>query len=41
LTVAERGKEVAAHSDEMSLCTPLVEVGSMRHPYLATRLFIS
>ena len=41
LTVAERSKEVAAHSDEMSLCTPLVEVGSMRHPYLATRLFIS
>jgi len=41
LTVAERSKEIAAHSDEMSLCTPLVEVGSMRHPYLATRLFIS
>src|SRR5216683_2848082 len=41
LTIAERSKEVAAHSDEMSLCTPLVEVGSMRHPYLATRLFIS
>jgi urease accessory protein len=41
LTVADRSKEVAANSDEMSLCTPLVEVGSMRHPYLATRLFIS
>ena len=41
LTVADRSKEVAANCDVMSLCTPLVEVGSMRHPYLATRLFIS
>ncbi len=41
LSVGDRSKEVAANSDEMSLCTPLVEVGSIRHPHLATRLFIS
>ncbi len=41
LTVTERSKEVATHMDEMSLCTPMMEIGSMRHPYLETRLFIS
>jgi len=41
LTVAGRSEEVASNMDEMSICTPLVEVGSMRHPYLATRLFMS
>ncbi len=41
LTVAGHSKEVAANMDEMSICTPLVEVGSMRHPYLTTRLFMS
>ncbi len=41
LTVADRSKEVATHMDEMSLCTPMMEIGSMRHPYLETRLFIS
>jgi urease accessory protein len=35
--VAERAIEV----DEAACFTPLLEVGSMRHPRLATRLFIS
>jgi len=41
LTVADRSKEVATHLDDLSLCTPIMEIGSMRHPYLETRLFIS
>ncbi|HZT99865.1 MAG TPA: hypothetical protein VFA10_09410 [Ktedonobacteraceae bacterium] len=41
LTVAGRSEEVAAALDEMSMCAPLVELGSMRHPFMATRLFIS
>lgn len=40
-TIASRSEEVATNIDEMSMCTPLVEIGSMRHPFLATRLFIS
>ena len=41
ITIASRSEEVATNIDEMSMCTPLVEIGSMRHPFLATRLFIS
>ena len=39
--VASKSEEVAANMDEMSICMPLVEIGSMRHPFLLTRLFIS
>lgn len=41
LAVTERSKEMAADVDEIALCTPVVDVGSMRHPFLTTRLFIS
>ncbi len=29
------------HIDDVVLCTPLVDLGSMRHPTLSTRLFVS
>jgi len=38
---ASKSEEVAANMDEMSICMPLVEISSMRHPFLVTRLFIS
>lgn len=41
IAIAERSEEGAANLDELSMCTPLIELGSMRHPCLATRLFIS
>lgn len=41
LTVARHSKEMAAQRDEIAMCVPLVDMSSMRHPFLATRLFIS
>ncbi len=41
LSIASRSEEVVPNIDEISLCTLLVDIGSMRHPFLATRLFIS
>src|SRR5579859_4958719 len=41
IAVASHSEEVALNSDDMSLCTPLPDVGSMCHPALTTRLFIS
>ena len=38
---AERSAEIALNGDEFTLFTPLLEVASMRHPVLTTRLFIS
>ncbi|GCE23665.1 urease accessory protein UreF [Dictyobacter kobayashii] len=38
---AERSITAAQHPTELSMFTPLVDVGSMRHPQLHTRLFIS
>ena len=40
LTVLERGRAAAAADDILSF-TALLDVGSMRHPVLTTRLFIS
>lgn len=40
-TIASRSEEVATNIDEITMCTFLVDIGSMRHPFLATRLFIS
>jgi urease accessory protein len=39
-TTVERGM-VAAQTDDLSCFTTLVDLGSMRHPTLTTRLFIS
>jgi urease accessory protein len=41
LTIASRSEEVATEREEVAICTPLVDIGGMRHPFLATRLFIS
>ena len=38
---AEHSAEIVLNEDEISLFTPLLDVASMRHPILATRLFIS
>lgn len=40
LTAVERSKE-AVQENDISCFTPLVDLGSMRHPTLTTRLFIS
>ena len=40
-TVAERSEQTANQIDDVTLYTPLVEMSSMRHPWLTTRLFIS
>jgi urease accessory protein len=41
LSIASRSEEAVLNIDEITLCTLLVDIGSMRHPFLATRLFIS
>lgn len=41
LACAERSAVAALDEDELTLFTPLLDVASMRHPVLATRLFIS
>ncbi len=41
LSVAEQSTSVAMNSDDITLFTSLLDVGSMRHPNLTTRLFIS
>lgn len=41
LTVAEQSKSTVMNNDALALFTPLLDVGSMRHPNLTTRLFIS
>ncbi len=38
---ANRSAAIALNEDEISLFTPLLDVASMRHPILTTRLFIS
>ncbi len=40
-TVAERSEQTANQIDNVTLYTPLVDISSMRHPFLTTRLFIS
>ena len=41
LEVATTSEELAFHPENIAVCTPLLDLGSMRHPYLITRLFIS
>ncbi len=41
LSVAEQSVSVSMDMNNVTLCTPLLDIGSMRHPNLTTRLFIS
>lgn len=41
IEVAQGSEELAAHPEESTVFTPLLDLGSMRHPNLTTRLFIS
>jgi urease accessory protein len=41
IAVAQRSEEEANDPDAITIFTPLADIGSMRHPSLATRLFIS
>jgi urease accessory protein len=41
LEVATTSEALALHPENIAVCTPLVDLGSTRHPYLITRLFIS
>jgi urease accessory protein len=41
LEVATASEALALHPEDIAVFTPLLDLGSMRHPYLMTRLFIS
>ncbi len=41
LEVATVSETLALHPDTIAVCTPLLDLASMRHPYLTTRLFVS
>lgn len=41
LEVAVASEVLALHPENIAVCTPLLDLGSMRHPHLMTRLFIS
>lgn len=41
IAIAQRSEEEANHPDTITIFTPLADIGSMRHPMLETRLFIS
>jgi urease accessory protein len=41
LEVATASEALALHPETIAVCAPLLDLGSMRHPYLMTRLFIS
>ncbi len=41
LSIAEQNKSVSIGGDAITIFTSLLDVGSMRHPNLTTRLFIS
>ena len=41
LEVAAASEVLALHPENIAVFTPLLDLGSMRHPYLMTRLFIS
>lgn len=41
LTIASRSEMTILNPDDLFIFTPLLDIGSMRHPGLATRLFIS
>lgn len=39
--IARQSEKVARHAEDIAVFTPLLDVGSMRHPTITTRLFIS
>jgi len=41
LSVADQSKSVAMNSDDSTIFTSLIDIGSMCHPNLTTRLFVS
>ena len=41
LSVAEQSVSISTDMKNVTLCTPLLDIGSMRHPGLVTRLFVS
>lgn len=41
IAIADLSEEAAQHPEDIAVFTPLPDMGSMRHPTLATRLFIS
>jgi urease accessory protein UreF len=41
LEVAAVSELLALDPENIAICTPLLDLGSTRHPYLMTRLFIS
>jgi urease accessory protein len=41
LEIAGRSEVAACHPEDITVFMPLPELGSMRHPILPTRLFIS
>jgi urease accessory protein len=41
LEIATASEVQALHPEDITVFTPLLDLGSMRHPYLMTRLFIS
>jgi len=41
LAIADQSEALAVHPEDIAVFTPLPDLGSMRHPTLVTRLFIS
>jgi urease accessory protein len=41
LAIADQSEALALHPEDIAVFTPLPDLGSMRHPTLVTRLFIS
>ena len=41
LAIADQSEALALHPEDIAVFTPLPDLGSMRHPSLTTRLFIS
>jgi urease accessory protein len=41
MEVATVSEGLVLHPESIAVCIPLLDLGSMRHPYLVTRLFIS
>lgn len=41
LAIADQSETLALHPENIAICTPLPDMATMRHPTLATRLFVS
>lgn len=41
MVIARRSESITLNTDAIGVFTPLIDIGSMRHPVLTTRLFIS